>query len=271
MTHIIPKPLYCNTTGGTVPFGAETVFSGDFEEIFQVLREFMPKTGGGNKILFVKDTFLEKEEYRIECGEKDITVFAADKSGAFYAVMSLIQLNMGRKSLPQVIISDKPRFYHRGFMLDCSRHFWTVEKIKKILDFMALLKMNVFHWHLSDDQGWRIEIEKYPLLTEKGAVRRVTDLNKNSSGHYAPQTVGTEYGRGLFYTKAQARDIVDYAAKRFIKVIPEIDMPGHMSAAIACYPELSCTGEKIEVPDEWGVLKNLGCPVSRRFIPLQEI
>ena len=260
MTHIIPKPLYCNTTGGTVPFGAKTVFSGDFEEIFQVLREFMPKTGGGNKIIFVKDTFLEKEEYRIECGEKDITVFAADKSGAFYAVMSLIQLNMGRKSLPQVIISDKPRFYHRGFMLDCSRHFWTVEKIKKILDFMALLKMNVFHWHLSDDQGWRIEIEKYPLLTEKGAVRRVTDLNKNCSGHYAPQTVGTEYGRGLFYTKAQARDIVDYAAERFIKVIPEIDMPGHMSAAIACYPELSCTGEKIEVPDEWGVLKNLGCP-----------
>ena len=161
--------------------------------------------------------------------------------------------------MPYVTVSDAPKYAYRGFMLDCARHFWTIDKIKQILDVMAALKMNEFHWHLSEDQGWRAEIKKYPLLTEKGSIRNGTQVSPRDSAPDSARVKDAEYGRGLYYTQEQMREIVAYAAQRHIEVIPEIDMPGHMVAAIACYPELSCRGEATEVSPKWGVLDNICC------------
>ena len=262
MVQIIPKPMRCEELGGSVPFNRGTLLTGAFQELFDGICSMLPpvKDDSQNQLCFVKEDGMEKESYRIACGTQDIQVTASDKAGAFYAVISLLQLCSQAGTVPRVNIFDKPRFSYRGFMLDCARHFWPVDKIKSLLDFMAFIKLNAFHWHITDDQGWRIEIEKYPLLTQKGTVRIATDKNENCTGHYFPETIGQQYGAGLFYTKAEAREIVAYAAERGIEVIPEVDMPGHLSAAIACYPQLSCTGDKIEVPDEWGVLHHIGCP-----------
>jgi len=237
-----------------------THFCGDFPEIATTVCQMLPAgvAHPQNRLIFKRDASLPAEGYRISCTESDIKVTAADQSGALYAVMTLLQLVGEGGAAKRVYVEDAPHYSWRGFMLDCSRHFWSVEKIKAMLDFMLRIKLNVFHWHLSDDQGWRVEIEKYPLLTVKGCVRRVTD-GRDHSGYLRPETVGTEYGAGMFYTKAQVKEIVAYAAVRGITIVPEIDMPGHLSAAIACYPELSCTGAAIEVPDEWGVLHNIGC------------
>ena len=170
--------------------------------------------------------------------------------------MTLLQLAENKGQLQAVSVSDAPHYHHRGFMLDCARHFWTVDQIKKILDVMARLKMNIFHWHLTEDQGWRIEIKKYPLLTEKGSIRKSTPLSGDSE--HGPRDYH-EYGRGMFYTQDQVRDVVAYAKARCIDIIPEVDMPGHFLAAIACYPHLSCTGEEAEVGVDWGVHENIAC------------
>lgn len=142
-------------------------------------------------------------------------------------------------------IEDKPLYPYRGFMLDSSRRFWRTSEIKRLIDLMALHKLNVFHWHLTDDQGWRIEIDKYPMLTQKGSHRRRRDRKTNDGKRY--------------YTKEQIRDIVEYCRKRFIKVIPEFDVPGHTVAAIASYPELSCFGQKRNVASSWGVKHDILC------------
>jgi hexosaminidase len=148
------------------------------------------------------------------------------------------------KSLPCLTITDEPAFSYRGMHLDVSRHFFEPAVIKKYLDVMAKLKLNQFHWHLTDDQGWRIEIKKYPKLTETGAVR----TEKNGSTH------------GGFYTQEQIREIVQYAKERYITVIPEIDFPGHASAIIASYPELGCYGQQIQVPNTFGIKEDILCP-----------
>lgn len=163
-------------------------------------------------------------------------------AGAFYGVQSLIQLLPTEKkaslAVPYITIHDQPRFQYRGLMLDCSRHFFPISFVKKYIDYIALHKMNFFHWHLTDDQGWRIEIKKYPLLTQKGAFR-----NGSIIGHHPG--VGNDHDiSGGFYTQDDVKDIVAYAAKRYITVVPEIEMPGHASAAIAAYPELSCFPEE---------------------------
>lgn len=146
-------------------------------------------------------------------------------------------------TLPTMLMEDKPKFAHRGMLLDCARHFFSVETVKKYLDLMALYKMNVLHWHLTEDQGWRIQIDKYPKLTEVGAWRTEPD--------------GSKYGG--FYTKDQIRDIVKYASERGITVIPEIELPGHSQAAVASYPWLSCTGKQVKVVNDWGVFKEIYC------------
>ena len=164
------------------------------------------------------------------------------------------------KGLPCVSIDDAPNYEYRGFSLDCARHFWTVEKIKQFIDVMAHLKMNEFHWHLTDDQGWRAEIKKYPLLIEKATARKRTPLSPKAfmgSGDWGYDE--NEYGRGLYYSQDDMREVVAYAKERFVEVVPEIDMPGHMVAAIACYPNLSCTGEPAQVYDKWGVTDNICC------------
>jgi hexosaminidase len=157
----------------------------------------------------------------------------------------------GDWSLPFVSIMDSPRFAYRGLLLDCCRHFFPVEEVKKVLDLMAIHKMNRLHWHLTEDQGWRIEIKKYPKLTEIGAYRNGTQIFRRN------ETDGKRYGG--FYTQEQLRDVVAYAAERGITIIPEVDLPGHMVAALASYPELGCTGGPYEVMQRWGGMPDVLC------------
>lgn len=191
-------------------------------------------------------------DYKIAVDPRGIMVSASFNTGVFYGVQTLRQMlpvsaESGGMKLPYQLtaarITDKPKFTHRGMLLDCCRHFMSKDFVKKYIDLLAYYKMNVLHWHLTEDQGWRIEIEKYPLLTEVGAWRTEAD--------------GKRYGG--FYTKKDIVEIVAYAAARHVNIIPEIELPGHSCAAIAAYPELSCTGEKINVQTEWGVFKDIYC------------
>ena len=199
----------------------------------------------------------EPEGYVLTVNKKGVTITGGSAAGVFYGIQTL------RKSLftdsivysqflPAVRISDAPRFAWRGMHLDCSRHFWSVDFVKKFIDLLALHNMNVFHWHLTDDQGWRIEIKKWPKLTTVGSQRSGTIIGTNSD-----IDDGIPYGG--YYTQAEAREIVAYAAARHITIVPEIDMPGHMLAALAAYPELGCTGGPYQVGHYWGVYKDVLC------------
>ena len=166
-------------------------------------------------------------------------------------------------AMPAVEIYDVPRFGYRGAHFDTSRHFFTVDEIKTYIDMQALHNMNRLHWHITDDQGWRLEIKKYPKLTEIGANRTETVIGRNS-GEYD----GKPYGG--FYTQEQAKEIVDYAAERYITVVPEIDLPGHMQAALAAYPELGCTGGPYEVWRQWGVSEDVLCAGNDQVLKFLE-
>lgn len=214
--------------------------------------------------LFLKDANLAEEEYSIDITKANCIVRASSYNGFLYAIQTLKQLtsvnifgnepNPAEKFLfPCVKIQDKPRFGYRGMHLDCSRHFFSVEEVKKYLDVMAMYKLNRFHWHLTDDQGWRVEIKKYPKLTEVGAFRNGTVIKKDWDSND-----GVRYGG--YYTQEQMKDIVAYAGKLGIVVIPEIDLPGHMMGALAGYPELGCTGGPYEVWTRWGISDQVLCP-----------
>ena len=190
--------------------------------------------------------------YGLDIDATGITVNAVARPGCFYALTTLRQLMLARFlaagsmmqsdfTIPCLSIEDRPRFAHRGYMLDVARHFFTKEDVKTVLDIMALYKLNVFHWHLTDDQGWRIEIPEYPRLTEVGAIREKSFTNVGLSTTFYDDT---EYGRGCYFTLDDLREIVAYAAERNITIIPEVDMPGHMVAALASYPEFSCDPTK---------------------------
>lgn len=204
------------------------------------------KVSERNSILLeVSDDSTSKEEYSLLVSEHNIIIKAGSTCAIFYAVQTLKQLltpDDGVLYVPALEITDSPRFSWRGFMLDESRHFFGKEFVKKLLDVMSFYKLNMFHWHLTDDQGWRIHINKYPKLTEVGAYR-----NENGNSY------------GSFYTQSDVKEIVEYAAKRNITVVPEIDIPGHFSAAIASYPSLGCKEEAITVPTRYGILKNVAC------------
>ncbi len=171
-------------------------------------------------------------------------------------------------SVPACIIEDEPRFVYRGMHLDVGRHMFPVATIKRYIDMLALHKMNTFHWHLTEDQGWRIEIKKYPKLTEIGAFR-----NETVVGHAGrPPLVFDGKRYGGFYTQDEVRDVVAYAKSKFITVIPEIEMPGHAMAALASYPELSCTGGPFEVNTKWGVMDDVFCAGKEEtFTFLQDV
>lgn len=197
-----------------------------------------------------------EEAYTIQVDKKCVTIAGSTPKGVFYGVQTLRKsLPVGAATvvrLPSVKISDSPRFVHRGMMLDCSRHFFPLEFVKRYIDLIAMHNMNVFHWHLSDDQGWRIEIKKYPELTIKGSRRSGTVIGYNTA-------LDDSIPYGGYYTQEQAREIVEYARQRYVTVIPEIDMPGHMLAALATYPELGCTGGPYEVGHRWGIYKDVLC------------
>ena len=214
--------------------------------------------------IFLKDTSLADEEYSINISTKNCIVRASSFNGFLYAIQTLKQLtsvsifsentdSSEKFYFPCVKIQDKPRFGYRGMHLDCSRHFFSVDEVKKYLDVMAIYKLNRFHWHLTDDQGWRVEIKKYPKLTEIGAFRNGTVIKKDWGSND-----GIRYGG--YYTQDQMKDIVAYAHKLGIEVIPEIDLPGHMMGVLAAYPELGCTGGPYEVWTRWGISDQVLCP-----------
>ncbi|MEI6033843.1 MAG: beta-N-acetylhexosaminidase [Verrucomicrobiae bacterium] len=215
------------------------------------------------RIVIRRESCGEAEAYRLDTDAQGCSLCAGTRAGIFRGIQTLLQLfppavfsRSPREritwELPFVSIADRPRFAWRGAMLDVSRHFATVEFLHRFLDAMAMHKLNVFHWHLTDDQGWRIEIKKYPRLTEVGSCRRETLF-----GHYNAAKGGDGIPHSGFYTQEDIRDVVEYAAARHIEVVPEIDMPGHMTAAIAAYPELGCTGSPIEVGTKWGVIEDI--------------
>ena len=211
--------------------------------------------------LTISPNITESEGYVLTINKKGVTIAGGSAAGVFYGIQtlrkSLASIDKAAATssifhLPSSIITDAPRFSWRGMHLDCSRHFWSVDFVKKFIDLLALHNMNVFHWHLTDDQGWRIEIKKWPRLIEVGSQRSGTIIGTNSD-------LDDNIPHSGYYTQAEAREIVRYAAERHITIVPEIDMPGHMLAALASYPELGCTGGPYQVGHYWGVYKDVLC------------
>ena len=220
---------------------------------------------------------LNKEGYRLRVTKNNISILANTPAGVFYGIQSLLQMlppdffekqNHEKEwKIQNTVITDNPRFRYRGMHLDVGRHFFPPSFIKKYLDMMAMYKFNTFHWHLTEDQGWRIEIKKYPKLTQIGAWRDSTVV-----GHCCSPPLkydGKRYGG--FYTQEQIRDIVKYATARHITIIPEIEMPGHSLAALAAYPELACTPGPFHVATRWGVFQDIYCPKEKTFHFLEDV
>ena len=273
---LIPKPLSLDVQPGEFTFGDSVVIELKTDEEIKraanFLKNFVEQTGSckaqigtgqeaRNKIVFtVCDTIAHDEAYRLDVSPRTITIASKGGAGAFYAVQTLRQLlpaECEKKicdenvilQVPCVNIYDEPRFKHRGFMLDVARHYFPLDFIKKNIDIMTLYKLNVLHLHLTDDQGWRIEIKSHPRLTSVGAWRK-----QSIAGH--KNDVPRKYDgkpHGGYYTQDELREIVEYARERFIEVIPEIEMPGHASAAIAAYPQLGTEKQSIKVPTRFGV------------------
>lgn len=272
---IIPKPLDVNSKGDAsflLKDGVAVIYPGNNQKM-QDNAEFlvdyverqtgvkltshagMPVDGAICLTLDLSDD--NAEAYKLIVNDKRVCISGASEAGVFYGIQTL------RKSLPvaqdinvnlsAVEIYDKPRFAYRGAMLDVARHFYTVDEVKTFIDMLALHNINRFHWHLTDDQGWRIEIKKYPKLMSVASERKETVVGRWYSGIYD----GKPYGG--YYTQDELRDVIDYAAKRHITIIPEVDLPGHMQAALTAYPELGCTGGPYEVRTIWGVSQDVLC------------
>ena len=233
-----------------------------------------------NCIVFslVKDATLGDEGYRLNVDKKRVTIEAANPKGLFYAVQTLFQLLPPQIMSPAKIegivlkmqavkIMDKPRFSYRGMHLDVGRHFMPVDFVKQYIDLLAMFKMNTFHWHLTEDQGWRIEIKKYPKLATISSMRAETVV-----GHAGANSTYDGIPHGGYYTQDEIRDVVAYAAKRFITIIPEIEMPGHSLAVLATYPQFSCTGGPFKVGTTFGVFNDIFCAGNdSTFVFLQDV
>ncbi len=233
-----------------------------------------------NSITLLLDTSITEEEgYSIKVTPETILLSAKTSTGVFLATQTLRQLIIEAQAdnkkdyvIPSTTIKDAPLFAYRGMHLDVGRHMFPIEFIKKYIDLLALHKMNRFHWHLTEDQGWRIEIKKYPKLTEVGAWRSQTAIGKNFPYAYEGATFkGDGQSYGGFYTQAEAREIVQYAADRHITVIPEIDMPGHMLAALASYPEFGNGTGPYKVAEWWGVFEQILSPKEETYTFLENI
>ncbi len=224
---------------------------------------------GSAEIKFEDKAGLANEAYEMSINATGIHIRASHKKGFFYGIQSLIQLLPTDKqiaTLPFMEIQDEPRFEWRGLHLDVGRHFFPVDFIKKYIDVMASYKFNTFHWHLTEDQGWRIEIKKYPKLTEIGSQRKETIVEKNFNPY-----VGDGKPYGGFYTQEEIKEIVAYAQQRQVTIVPEIEMPGHSLAALAAYPELGCTSGPFEVGTKWGVYDDIYCPSELTFQFLENV
>lgn len=218
------------------------------------------------QLQIVKSNDIGKEGYNLKIDKNNILISASAPNGIFYGIQTLKQLFPPNSSSPIAIqcleIKDKPRFSWRGLHLDAGRHFFPAYYIKQYINNMAMYKLNVFHWHLTDDQGWRIEIKKYPLLTEKASWRDETIIGWDGD-FFQEKLSEARYdgiGVGGFYTQEQVHDIIRYAAERYVTIVPEIEMPGHSCTALAAYPELGCTGGPYQVQKKWGVWDDVLCP-----------
>jgi hexosaminidase len=248
--NILPSPQQFELKEGKFLFDASTGVFADsvFFEQIPYLKSIssQPLNGESTTIALLYEGAFSDEEYILDISEDTIAISATTSEGIIRGIQTLRQLlPLQKKSayIPALSIHDYPRFSWRGMLLDCSRHFMEKDFVKRYIDLLALHKMNVLHWHLTEDQGWRIEIEQYPKLTEIGAWRTQKD--------------GSIYGG--FYTKEDIREIVAYAKERHITVVPEIELPGHSLAALSSYPQLSCTGGPFEVENDWGVFKDIYC------------
>lgn len=284
-TQIIPVPSSHYLTKGN--FVLDNSIGIEFPETLKVSAEFLKsfiengseiRLQDSNEIKFILDSEIEDiEGYKLNILPKRIEIRASSDQGAFYAVQSLRQMlpaefenGSYRESealIPCISISDAPQFVYRGMHLDVGRHLFSVDFIKKYIDALAMLKMNTFHWHLTEDQGWRIEIKKYPRLQEISSFRDQTLV-----GHYRNQPhqySGIKYGG--YYTQEEIKEVVAYAQERFVTIIPEIELPGHSQAAIAAYPELGCTGKQVEVAQKWGVFEHIYCTKEETFDFLENV
>ncbi|NUQ22604.1 MAG: beta-N-acetylhexosaminidase [Saprospiraceae bacterium] len=292
---ILPKPVSLTPKPGSFVIKKETtialtVKTQRFEQVAGYLSEMIkPATGfelvidnkdpGTNTIaISLDESKTNPEGYKLVITPERIDIKASEAAGAFYAVQTLRQLlpeaierttvATGIEwSAPCVEIEDYPRFGYRGMHLDVCRHFFPVEFVKRYIDLLAMHKMNRFHWHLTEDQGWRIEIKKYPKLQEVAAWRKETIIGHNSE---EPQRFdGQRYGG--YYTQDEVKQVIRYAQSRFIEIVPEIEMPGHAQAALAAYPELACKPSPYEVATKWGVFEDVFCPTPQTFEFLENV
>ncbi len=283
--NIIPKPVSLRTEKGTFTISPKTsliLLADSLKNSADFLNNYLNKyygfelpvkkgsaedTAASNAIILGNRKMSEPLAggYVFHSDKDRIVIRGKDAPGTFYGIQTLIQLLPVTPSksldIARVQIKDYPRFGYRGMMLDCGRHFFDTAFIKKYIDFIAMHKMNTFHWHLTEDQGWRIQIKKYPKLTEVGAWRDSTLIGH--SGQKSPQYDHHRYGG--FYTQDEIRDIVKYAQKRYVTIIPEIEMPGHSLAAIASYPQLTCNPGDYHVATGWGVFSPILCPTPYTF------
>lgn len=297
---IVPQPVSVTAQNGQFNLTAKTtiVAGKDAKHEAEMLNFYLQrlygfelpvKTSGEKNAIILKLNSAEKKDgYVLTSGNNQITVSGGNSTGVFYGIQTLLQLLPDRKAnsnvqykIPAVTIRDYPRFNYRGMHLDVARHFFDVDYVKKYIDYLAFHKFNNFHWHLTEDQGWRIEIKKYPLLTSVGGYRNGTII-----GRY-PGTGNTNTRYGGFYTQSEIKEVVKYAADRHINIIPEIEMPGHASAAIAAYPQLSCfPDEDTKVPAKtewagsrqgkqvqqtWGVFEDIFAPTEYTFTFLENV
>ena len=279
-TVIIPRPMSVEDKKGKVVLSSKSVIYATDKSLVRPATIFCsyvaeekglqlsvvekePTTKG--TISLVKDAALGEEEYILDVDKAGITIKGGSDKAVFYGLQSLRQVvfhskgNAKKVAVACMTVKDKPHFGYRGGMLDVCRHMFSVEEVKKYIDILALHKMNRFHWHLTEDQGWRIEIKKYPNLTKIGSMRKETVVSVTGKDGRIARKGYDGKPHGGFFTQEQVRDIVRYAAERYIEVIPEIDMPGHMVAALASYPELGCTKGPYEVRTRWGISKDVLC------------
>lgn len=284
---VIPKPKEMVTGTGSFTLSSETKivagsspsfleditwFNHYLDTYYHTTLKIVAKAPESNYILFEEpeQATAGEEAYELSVKPKKIIIRAkASGAGNFYALQSLLQLLPVEPNKPLLVsclqIKDAPRFQWRGMHLDVSRHFFPVSFVKRYIDLIALYKMNTFHWHLTDDQGWRIEIKRYPELTRTGAWRKGTMVGRYSNQQY------DSIPYGGFYTQEEIKDVVAYAARKHITVVPEIEMPGHAVAAIASYPWLSCTGKQLQVEKGWGVFEDVFCTKDSVFTFLENV
>jgi len=285
--HIVPQPISMTLQPGTFQFTAETALvAGTGAEEVTALAHLqleqagldlpLGEEGAQGKVIFelIPDLNLPGSEgYHLSITPEEIRIRAREAAGLFYGLQSLRQMVLASQEdfrLPCVEIEDYPRFRWRGAMLDVSRHFMPKSFVMKFIDLLALHKLNTFHWHLTDDQGWRIEIKRYPRLTEVGSRRKETIIGRPSWTDPAEDRFdGIPHGG--FYTQEEIREVVEYAHQRFVNIVPEIEMPGHSTAAIAAYPELGNTGRPVEVATRWGIFEDIFNVEESTFRFLQNV